>query len=109
MRQIEDRWRINPRDPPIVAETYLNIIKSYKLTDNNHKDINRYAQRQFSQFINQKCTKICFGIKNANFNNCLDNCSSKLLAASKEYESVQEDFNKVYETYEKSGSNYFQS
>ena len=91
MRQIEDRWRINLRDPPNVSEMYLNLLKSFTINPAQQADISAHTKRVLRNYINGKCSSACLTIDNVDFKSCIENCNAKLLQSNKLMaEGVQE-------------------
>jgi hypothetical protein len=107
MRQIEDRWRINIRDPPNPNETLLKIINDFKYTSTQIKDVHNYRDSKFQNYILNKCSQICF--KRNSFNDCMTNCAENLTLSNKRFENSLDEFEEKYSAYEISGKDYFKS
>jgi hypothetical protein len=109
MRQIEEQWRIDARNPPNLTETLNSILHNYKYNQHEENEINNYSKTLFKNWINTKCSSVCLRIKNTNYNDCLDSCLAKVLSSSSIYDKVENNFNSIYSVHQKVGTNYFQS
>ena len=92
MRQIEDRWRPNIRDPPNVSEMYLNLINGFTMNASQQSDVSAYSQRVLRGYINAKCSNVCLNVDKLDFKTCLSNCNAKLLQSDKLLTQGVEDF-----------------
>jgi len=109
MRQIEDRWRINYRDPPNPSEEYSKLINSFKYNESQRYDISKYRTHVFRKYLNNRCTNICLNIKNLNYQTCVSNCYSKFIKSDNLMESCVNIFEDTYKNYKLAGKEYFQS
>lgn len=107
MRQIEDRWRINIRDPPNPSETIMNIINNFSYSSSQVQDVHNYKNFKFRNYIANKCSKIC--LDKSNFNDCLNNCAYNLEMSKKSFENSLDRFEEKYSAYELAGKDYFKS
>lgn len=79
MRQIEDRWRVNIRDPPNNSEMYLNLLNNFTINQSQSRDIKSYAQHMLKSYVSNKCSDACLKVPNVDYKNCIQNCSQKLI------------------------------
>jgi hypothetical protein len=93
MRQIEDRWRINLRDPPNVSEMYLNLINQFTMNPAQKSDVSAYTQRVLRNYINGKCSSACLTMDKLDYKSCIENCNAKLLQSDKLMAEGVEEFN----------------
>lgn len=109
MRQIDDKWRNDPYNPTNEVEILDNLLKSYKFTAVNVKDIFNYKKFVFKRLINDKCSTICMDLQSLNYATCFDNCTFKYLESHENFRRSENEFNEVFSSYQKSGRNFFQS
>ena len=107
MRQIEDRWRINIRDPPNPTETIMKIINDFKYSSSQLQDVHNYKNYKFRNYIANKCSQIC--LSKTNFQDCLSNCAENLAFSNKRFENSLDKFEETYSAYELAGKDYFKS
>jgi len=107
MRQIEDRWKINIRDPPNTNETIMKIIEDFKFTSPQIKDVHNYRNSKFKNYILNKCSQVCF--KKDNFNECWKNCAKNLEYSNKSFDRSLDLFEQKYSAYEIAGKDYFKN
>lgn len=92
MRQIEDSWRINPRNPPNQFEVLGNIHSKNFLSGEDQQELNNYRKSLVKDLINKKCSSVCINSKDLNFKNCFDNCEAKFQNADQLFESSKKDY-----------------
>jgi hypothetical protein len=92
MRQIEDRWRINLRDPPNVSEMYLNLINQFTMNQAQKSDVGAFSQRVLRNYITGKCSSACLKMDKIDYKSCIENCNAKLLQSDKLMTEGIEDF-----------------
>ncbi len=107
MRQIEDRWRIDHKDPPNSSEVYKNIMESFVYNDSQKQDISNYQTYVIKKYLNNKCLKVC--MSNSNYANCLSNCYSKLIKSDELFNGCVDEFSQTMENYRLGGKDYFQN
>jgi hypothetical protein len=94
MRQIEDSWKINPKNPPNQFEVLQNIHEKNVLSSEDHQELNNYRKNLIKNLINKKCSSICLTSKNLNFKECFDNCEAKLQYADNVFDSSKKEYAK---------------
>jgi len=77
MRQIEDSWQVNSRNPPNEEEVIKNLKEKSILTEEDKKELIGYRNNLVKDLINKKCSSVCLNAKDTNFKNCFDNCETK--------------------------------
>jgi len=92
MRQIEDSWKINPKNPPNQFEVLENIHSKNNLSANDHQELKNYRKTLLKELINKKCSSDCLNSKNLNFKNCFDNCEAKIQNADNVLESSKKEY-----------------
>lgn len=95
MRQIEDSWRINPRNPPNHFEVLANIHSKNVLNSEDHLELINYRKNLFKDLINKKCSSVCLNSKDLNFKNCFDNCEAKFQNADRIFETTKKVYTKL--------------
>ena len=78
MRQIEDSWQINTRNPHNEAEVIKNLHEKSVQSEEDKIELIDYRKNLIKNLINKKCSSVCFNAKDVNFKNCFDNCETKL-------------------------------
>ena len=78
MRQIEDSWQTNIRNPQNEFEVLKNIHEKSVLTEEDKIELKGYRNNAVKELVNKKCSSVCLNAKDANFKNCFDNCELKI-------------------------------
>lgn len=86
MRQIEDSWQVNVRNPYNEVEVIKNIHQKSILTDEDKMELKGYRNNLVKNLINKKCSTVCLNAKDTNFKNCFDNCEMKFQNADQLFE-----------------------
>jgi hypothetical protein len=93
MRQIEDSWKINAKNPSNEMEIIKNLHEKSELNDKDTKELKGYRINLIKNLINTKCSSICLNAKNTNFKNCFDNCEAKFQNADQIFFQSKNEFN----------------
>lgn len=92
MRQIEDSWQVNVRNPQNEFETLKNIHERSVLTAEDKIELNGYRNNLVRDLINKKCSSVCLNSKDTNFKNCFDNCETKLQNADQIFAYAKNEY-----------------
>ena len=106
MRQIEDSWKINPRNPPNQFEVLENIHSKTVLSSEDHHELNNYKSNLFKKLINKNCSSICIGSKEIQFKNCFDNCEAKLVLVGELFNNSKKEYLEYKTTQSFAGKQY---
>lgn len=108
MRQIEDKWKIDPRDPPNIVENYKNIVGSASLSVNNEADVLNFRNHYLKNTVFKTCTKTCL-TKEKDYKTCFDVCSYKFTASVDLFNDTANHFFEKFDACQITGKNYFQT
>lgn len=109
MRQIEDRWRINYRDPPNYNEEFIKMISNFNFNNSQVDDISNYRNLMFKKYLNKKCSSVCFNIQKLTFQQCFSNCVAKFMSSENMFEDEMDRFEDKMSSFEASGKDYFKN
>lgn len=106
MRQIEDQWKVDPKNLPTHISLQQKIYNNYRFSQSEIEDINDYSRKAARTHFIQKCQQLC--LKNSN-ENCVDTCFAKMRNIAGVHNEVLSEFNEKIHAYELAGKNIFQS
>ena len=92
MRQIEDSWQVNLRNPRNDFETMKTIHQKSVLNEEDRFELNSYRKDLIKNLINNKCSSICLNAKEINFKNCFDNCEFKIQNADELFSRSKNEY-----------------
>ena len=92
MRQIEDSWKTNIRNPQNEFEVLKNIHEKSVLTEEDKNELKGYRVNLIKVLLNKKCSSVCLNSKDTTFKNCFDNCELKLQNADKMFAQSKNEY-----------------
>ncbi len=95
MRQIEDSWKINVRNPPNEVEVIKNLHEKSVLDQDDKIELKAYRIDLIRNLVNQKCSSKCLNAKDTNFKNCFDNCEAKFQNADNMFSQSKTEYTEI--------------